>query len=388
MSLTIELQPQVLRWVRERAGLTREDLADKLDTTPEKVSAWEQDGKITFKRAHDLAQKVRAPFGFLYLPEPFAEGSPIPDLRTVASARLRKPSVDLLETIYEAQQRQEWFREYLIDQGEEPLDFVGSISINSNHEVAANRIRERIGFHSEIRANSRTWEEALALQIEQIENSGVLVMRNGMVGNNTRRVLSVDEFRGFALADEYAPLIFLNGADSKAAQMFTLTHELVHIWLGESGISNLEETYAPHLGVERFCNSVAAKVLIPDQEINDLWPRARHQSSPWEWLGTRFKVSSLVVLRRLRDARLISETNFHAEYERQEERLTRSALRQSSGGDYYAAHRYRVGTRLARAVIQSTAEGRTSYREALSLLGIKKIDTFQKFAKRQFGFTI
>jgi Zn-dependent peptidase ImmA (M78 family)/DNA-binding XRE family transcriptional regulator len=365
MSLNIELQPQVLRWVRERAGLTREDLADKLDTTPEKVSAWEHDGKITFKRAQDLAEKAHAPFGFLYLPEPFEEGPPIPDLRTVTSARLRKPSVDLLETIYEAQQRQEWFREYLIAQGEEPLDFVGSISLNSNQEVAASRIRERIGFHSEIRANSRTWEEALALQIEQIENSGILVMRSGMVGNNTRRILSVDEFRGFALSDEYAPLIFLNGADSKAAQMFTLAHELVHIWLGESGISNLEETYAPHVGVERFCNSVAAKVLIPDAEINDLWPRARLQSSPWEWLGQRFKVSSLVVLRRLRDARLIAETTFHTEYKRQEDRFARAAARQGGGGDYYAAQRYRVGTRLARAVIESTADGTTSFREAM-----------------------
>jgi Zn-dependent peptidase ImmA (M78 family)/DNA-binding XRE family transcriptional regulator len=388
MSLKIELQPQVLRWVRERAGLTREDLADKLDTTPAKVSAWERDGKITFKRAQDLAEKVHAPFGFLYLPEPFVEGPPIPDLRTVASGRLRKPSVDLLETIYEAQQRQEWFREYLIAQGEEPLDFVGGISLNTNQDVAADRIRERIGFQSEIRANSQTWEEALALQIEQIENSGVLVMRSGMVANNTRRALSVDEFRGFALSDEYAPLIFLNGVDSKAAQMFTLAHELVHIWLGESGISNLEETYAPHVGIERFCNSVAAKVLIPDAEINELWPQARHQSSPWERIGNRFKVSSLVVLRRLRDLRLISETTFHLDYKRQEDKFARAAARQrSGGGDYYASHRYRVGTRLARAVIESTADGRTSFREALSLLGMRKIDTFQKFAKRHFGFS-
>ena len=275
MSLQIEVQPQVLRWLRERAGLSQQDLAHKLATTPEKVSGWEHDGKITFKRAQELAEKVHAPFGFVYLPEPYEENLPIPDLRTVASAQVRKPSVDLLETSYDAQQRQEWFREYLIAQGEEPLDFVGSISLNSNQDLAATRIRDRIGFNSAIRSSSRTWEEALVLQMEQIEDSGVLVMRNGVVGNNTHRVLSVEEFRGFALADKYAPLIFLNGADSKAAQMFTLAHELAHIWLGQSGISNLEETYAPHVGVERFCNSVAAKVLIPDGEISQLWPQAR-----------------------------------------------------------------------------------------------------------------
>ncbi|HYZ73847.1 MAG TPA: ImmA/IrrE family metallo-endopeptidase, partial [Chthoniobacterales bacterium] len=220
------------------------------------------------------------------------------------------------------------------------------------------------------------------------EDSGVLVMRNGIVGNNTHRGLSVGEFRGFALADKYAPLIFLNGADSKAAQMFTLAHELAHIWLGQSGISNLEETYAPHVEIERFCNSVAAKVLIPDGEISDLWRQARSHRSPLEWLGQRFKVSTLVVLRRLRDTGLIPESFFRREYKNQEERFARAAAKQSGGGDYYAVQRYRVGSRLARAVIESTAEGKTPFREAMSLLGMKKLDTFQKFAKRHFGFSI
>jgi Zn-dependent peptidase ImmA (M78 family) len=139
------------------------------------------------------------------------------------------------------------------------LDFVESISLNTNHDIAAKSIRDRVGFQTEIRALASTWETALTLQIEQIEESGVLVMRNGIVGANTHRPLSVEEFRGFALADKYAPLIFLNGADGKAAQMFTLAHELVHIWLGESGISNLSRTYTVAQRVEAFCNSVACK---------------------------------------------------------------------------------------------------------------------------------
>jgi len=387
MSLKIDLQPRVLRWVRERAGLTREDLADKLDTTPAKVSAWEEDGKISFKRAQDLARSAHAPLGFLYLPEPFSQDLPIPDLRTVGGTSRSSPSLALLETIYEEQRRQEWYREYLIAQGEEPLDFVGSISRNSSPDGAAQRIRDSVSFQSEIRANANTWEEALTLQIEQIENLGVLVMRNGIVGSNTHRALSVDEFRGFALSDKYAPLIFLNGADSKAAQMFTLAHELVHIWLGESGISNLERTYAPPLDVERFCNSVAAKILLPDSEVRDIWPQARLRSAPWEWLTGRFKVSSLVILRRLIDLHLIDRRTFSDAYREQEQKFARHDARPSGGGDYYAVQRYRVGARLARAVIESAAEGKTSFKEALSLLGMKKIETFQRFAKRQFGLS-
>jgi Zn-dependent peptidase ImmA (M78 family) len=170
------------------------------------------------------------------------------------------------------------------------------------------------------------------LQMEQIEESGVLVMRNGVVGTNTHRPLSVAEFRGFALADDYAPLIFVNGADGKAAQMFTLAHELVHIWIDESGVSNLRQTFAPDGGIERFCNAVAAKVLVPDEDVEEFWPQARSKESPWEWLGKRFKLSSLVVLRRLLDLRLVDRPLFERAYRQQEQKFTQIDARNSSGG--------------------------------------------------------
>src|SRR5205814_347586 len=163
------------------------------------------------------------------------------------------------------------YRDYLLSEGDEPLDFVGSISLDTDHDSAAQKIRERIGFQTELREQENAWEDALKLQIEQIEEAGVLVMRSGIVGSNTHRPLSVAEFRGFALADKYAPLIFLNGSDGKAAQMFTLAHELVHIWLGKSGISNPHRTYAGGQQIERFCNAVAAKVLVPDEDIKVSW---------------------------------------------------------------------------------------------------------------------
>jgi Zn-dependent peptidase ImmA (M78 family) len=386
--MNITLQPQVLRWVRERAGLSKADLADGLGLGLDKVEEWERRGALTFGQAERIAKKTHAPLGYLFLQEPLRESLPIPDLRTVAGRRASEPSLELLDTLDEAERRQEWYRDYVRSESLAPLDFVSSISLNTNHDIAAGLIRERIGFQTEIRAQAETWEKALALQIEQIEETGVLVMRSGIVGSNTHRPLSVDEFRGFALADEYAPLIFLNGADGKAAQMFTLAHELVHIWLGQSGISNLSRTYVVAQRVESFCNSVAAKVLAPDGEVRDIWPQARNRDLPWEWIGHRFKLSSLVVLRRLNDLRLITHTDFDRAYEQQEQKFAQLAARAGGGGDYYAVQKYRVSPRFARAVIERTAEGKTSFRDALNLLGLKKTDTFRRFAKEQFDFSL
>jgi Zn-dependent peptidase ImmA (M78 family) len=143
-----------------------------------------------------------------------------------------------------------------------------------------------IHLDTDMRSDARNWEEALRLQVEGMEESGVLVMRSGIVGNNTHRQLSVEEFRGFALSDPYAPLVFINSRDSKGAQMFTLAHELVHIWLGVSGVSNLEATYAPNHRIERFCNRVAAELLVPGVELRAEWQSVRAQTRPLAgWLN-------------------------------------------------------------------------------------------------------
>ena len=207
----------------------------------------------------------------------------------------------------------------------------------------------------------------------------MLVMRSGIVGNNTHRQLSVDEFRGFALSDLYAPLVFINSRDSKGAQMFTLAHELVHIWL--CVVSNLEATYAPNHRIERFCNRVAAELLVPAVELRAEWQSVRAQTRPLAGLAQRFKVSSLVLLRRLRDLRFISQAQFERQYSDEEKRFEERAAQSAGGGDFYLTQRTRTGRRFAKALIESVLEGRTTYRDAFQLLGIRKIETFNEFVK-------
>lgn len=379
--MKVTLVPRVLRWARERAGLSVRQVAEKIGAKPEQVREWEESGELTFARAEKLARVTHTPFGYLYLEAPPEEKLPIPDYRTVAGKDVVRPSPDLLDVLTDALRRQDWFRDYLIAYGEEPLSFVGSVKLEDSPEEVAARIRRAIHLDTEERSGARTWEEALRSQVEAMEESGVLVMRSGIVGNNTHRQLSVDEFRGFALSDPYAPLIFINSSDSKSAQMFTLAHELVHIWLGVSGVSNLQATYAPNHRIERFCNRVAAEVLVPAAELRVEWQTARSQARPLAGLAHRFKVSSLVLLRRLRDLRFISQAQFEGQYAEEEKRFEERAAQSAGGGDFYATQRTRTGTRFAKALIESVLEGRTTYRDAFQLLGIRKIETFNEFVK-------
>lgn len=137
---------------------------------------------------------------------------------------------------------------------------------------------------------------------DRVEGLGFLVMVNGVVGSNTHRKLDPREFRGFALADRMAPLIFINGADTKAAQIFTLAHELAHLWLGEAALDDVDLTSASEEGTERWCNQVAAEVLVPISAIVAEMTAEDSVTTQIDRLARRFKVSTLVALRRLYDA--------------------------------------------------------------------------------------
>lgn len=134
----------------------------------------------------------------------------------------------------------EWYRNFVQAEGEKELPFVGSATIETPPESAASRIRETLGFDIAARKQRRTRAEALRLLIRNTEEASILVMVSGVVMSNNQRQIDPKEFRGFALSDPLAPLVFINGADTKAAQMFTLAHELGHIWLGNSALSNMD----------------------------------------------------------------------------------------------------------------------------------------------------
>ena len=300
--IRVDVKPEILRWARERAGLNRKDLAGKF----RRLDEWEAGAvQPTLKQLEAFARAVHVPTGYLFLSSPPDEPVPIPDFRTVAGRHVTRPSPNLLDTIYACQERQSWYREYARIAGQSELGYVNSATTATPVPTVAADMRQQLDFRVAVRKECPTWSDALRLFIRGADDIGVLVMVSGVVASNNHRGLDPSEFRGFALSDPMAPLVFVNGADTKAAQMFTLAHELAHIWLGSSALSSIGAR--PVAGTRReevWCNAVAAEFLVPLVELRAELSNGEQLPRTVSRLARSFKVSTLVVLRRLLDAEM------------------------------------------------------------------------------------
>lgn len=369
------VKPELLRWARQRAGIDADALARRFP----KYHEWESGVALpTLKQVEKLANVTHAPVGYFFLTRPPREALPIPDLRTVGSIPVREPSTNLISTVYLCQQRQEWYREFARTEGEAPLTFIGSETTASGVARAASRIRDALALDPATQAAVPTWTEALRRLIDAADSLGVLVMVNGVVGNNTHRRLDPDEFRGFALVDDLAPLVFINGADTKAAQMFTLAHELAHLWLGESALSDSVPNTIPAQSVEAWCNRVAAEFLVPLSLLRNEIRASEDLAVALARLARRFKVSTLVILRRIHDMGALGDGPFRSAYQAELRRL--QAVAGTGGGSFFPTLRTRVGRRFGHALVTSTLGGRTSFTVSYRLLGIKTTVALQDFA--------
>jgi Zn-dependent peptidase ImmA (M78 family)/transcriptional regulator with XRE-family HTH domain len=374
----LAVKPELLRWACERAGYQPRDLAARFRQLP----AWERGEKQpTLKQLEGFAKATHTPIGYFFLPEPPEERLPIRDFRTVTQGPLR-PSADLLDTIYTMQRRQDWLREDRLECETEPLPFVGSARLSDDPSAVGQEMRRMTGLGDGWASVVSTWQEAVSELRRHIEELGIMAVINGVVGNNTHRKLSVGEFRGFALTDPYAPVIFVNGADAKAAQMFTLAHELAHVWLGQEGegVSGFEGLFPGDARVEQFCDHAAAEFLVPAQELKVHWREVKEALDPFEQLARQFKVSPIVVGRRAMDLRLINRKTFFDFYESYTT-LERQRSERAGGGDFYNNQNTRVGKAFATSVIRAAMEGRLSFKEAYDLTGLRG-GAFQEYARR------
>ena len=375
--IRVPVYPELLRWARKRAGIAQEDLAAKFKKLPE----WES-GEIqpTLKQLEAFARAVHVPFGYLFLSEPPEERLPIADFRTVADTAKVGASPNLIDTLYAMQRRQAWLREYLVENDAEPLDFSASARLADDPNAVGREMRRTLGLDEGWAAGVRSWQDAVNELRRMIEQLGVMAVINGVVGNDTHRRLSVGEFRGFALTDHYAPLIFVNGADAKSAQMFTLAHELAHIWLGEEGLSGFENLLPGGTDVEDWCNRAAAEFLVPSRELRERWIQVRREQRPFEALGRSFKVSPVVAARRAMDFKLIERRAFFEFYEGYIKREHRGGTT-PSGGNFYNNQNARVGRFFASHVMGAAMGGEIGFKEAYDLTGLRG-GAFRGYARR------
>ncbi len=383
--------PSVLTWARQRRNLDIEALAAKVAVKAEVAAAWESgDQRPTFRQAVKIAKVLRAPLGYFYLPEPPALDCPLPDFRTPPGQPADAPSADLLDLIVDVVGKQEWYREFLTADGVEDLPFVGRYSPADSPEAVARDIKETLAV-SKAQNDASNPEEFVRILSANAESAGIIVMRSGVVRNDNTRKLDVAEFRGFSLNDPVAPVIFVNAQDAKNAQVFTIIHEAAHIWTGEGGISGpFADVFSADArnDRERFCDAVAAETLVPSEDFHGRWTTLGGEiTARVHNLARRYRVSSLVVLRKAYDLNLMESAEYWHLHAQIRSEAAAHTSKGETGGNFQYTLLARTGAQLTQAVISSASRGDLLVRDAADMLGVS-VKTLSSIAEHNFGSSL
>jgi Zn-dependent peptidase ImmA (M78 family) len=387
------INPQIITWALAQNNLVPEQLATAT-VSADKIRGWEKGEPLSESQAEFLANKLQIPYLVLFLSEPPPpDDVPIPDLRTRSGRPVSESSREFIGVINDALSRQDWFRGHQQRVGARKLGFVGRFTTKDKVVDVAANMRSLLGVNSELRQQCRSWDQFLRLLIKQVERKGILVMRSGLLGYSHRDKLDAEEFQGFAVSDPFAPVVFINDADAKAAQIFTLAHELAHIWIGETGISNatIANRNLTHLGkIERFCNQVAAEFLVPEKSFNVSWQPSGTDRINLQRLQRHFWVSSLVALRRAYDLKKINYNDFKvaldAEYAKframQKAKNEREKETQKPIITFWSTFKQRNSVLFSDTLAASVKTANTTYSEASNLFRVS-ISTVETFLRRE-----
>lgn len=388
-AVRFDVKESLLRWALERSNKTPDELSNKQNLR--KLNDWlAGTRKPTRPQLEAFAKATYTPFGYLLLSKPPREQpSTIPHFRTMKSSKPPKRSIDLDDAIKIIEQRQQWVRDYLLEIGADPLEFVRSCNIHDSPIKVANKIREKLDLTQDWTAAHTNWESALKHLENKIEEMRIFLSISSMVQHNTHRLLNPREFRGFVLVDNYAPFVFINSADIGGAQMFTLAHELAHVWVGESASFDLRRlTSNPDYKLEIVCNKIAAEFLVPTIQLRRHWDRFVELSEdPYRAISGHFRVSRIVAARRALDTKCISQAKFDEFYDNyiQQAQKKRLELKEQQDGQgrplFHAAATRRIGKRFIQTLSTAVGERKILYREAYSLTGLSS-ESFDKIVSK------
>jgi Zn-dependent peptidase ImmA (M78 family) len=358
------ITPNVLKWARESARISEEIAAAKVSVSVEKLIEWEIGiNQPTIRQAQTLAIAYKRPFALFFLPEIPKDFQPLQDFRKKGSKVLGTASIFIIREI---QQKQSWISEVNEGNNEEKIPFVGRFSINDDPEIVAKDILKTL----EIIPYEFKTDNPIKEWIDRAESKGIFISRSSFI--NPKLKIDSNELQGFAIADSFAPFVFVNSDDWNAPQLFTLVHELAHIWILETGISNDIEPEIKNKDkfhpVELFCNEVAANVLMPASVISGLLSRSFESVQNVFSTSKNLGVSSFALLYRAFNLGLITydvyaklkleaEIEFKGFLKREEEKKTKLKEKEKKGGPNPYLLRLNKNSRLFTQIVLDAFRG-------------------------------
>lgn len=365
-TVNVNIQPAIISWALSQTS--EEKLGTKL---VDNIKHWLDGTKSpTFNQIEDFSKKSHIPLGYFFLQTPPIEQISLLEYRTLDSIQLTNPSRNLIDTIHDMEAVQEWMVNYRKEWNYDTISIVGSLKGITDISVIADTIRKDLGLNIEWYKDCGNPSEAFNKVRGLLEECGIVVMMNGIVGKNTHRALDVNEFRAFAMVNEWAPLIFINGADSAGGRLFSLFHELVHLWIGENDLYNDTKYSANGIKpIEVTCNAVAGALMVPKTVFLEKWNNNTNDDihEKIKELARMFRCSSSVIARRALDNKKIDQNIYNMVIADAIEAYIQTKQEKSSGGDYYRVARSKLDGVFVRALCESVNSGRTSFTEAYRL---------------------
>lgn len=386
MKVNVNVSKETLGWIM--ANVNFDALSSQIAG---RLMSWYSGEKIpTFNQIEEASRATGIPLGYFFLNTPPKEDRTLLEYRTVDSLELEKPSRNLLDTIHDMEQIQEWAKNQMVTDGFSELDFVGSMAGVTEVSAFVTQIRQVLDLPRDWFIFAKTPADSYRYLRSRISNAGVIVMMNGIVGNNTHRPLEINEFRAFAIADEYAPLIFINSNDSINGKLFSLLHEFAHILIGKSNFFNDRYSAHGHVNqIETICNATAAEILVPSDLFVEKWNEAISENdvkTTITVLAKYFKCGITVIARKAMDHGYIMPQEYTqvaqlAVYLYNEQR---KKAKENPGGDYYRTAASRIDQRFFRMLAGSVAEGKTLYSDAFRLTHTNRA-TFRELVQQAGG---
>jgi Zn-dependent peptidase ImmA (M78 family)/DNA-binding XRE family transcriptional regulator len=384
------ITPKVFKWARESAKMSEDVAASKVAVTVEKFKEWEVgQSQPTIRQAQTLAKAYRRPFALFFLPDIPSDFKPLQDFRKKGSKDLSTSSIFIIREI---QQKQAWISEVNEDNNEDIIPFVGKFSQQDNPIEIANDILDTL----KIKPLDYKSKNPILEWIDKAETNGVFISRTSFIHSKLK--LDSEELQGFAIADKFAPFIFINSDDWNAPQLFTLVHELAHIWINKTGISNEiepvikdKDKYNP---VELFCNEVAANALMPAEYINQIEKKTFNNAREVFKIAKDFGVSSFALIVRALNLNLISfeaykrlktqaEIDFKEFLKREEEKKEKQKAKAKDSPIYYPLTINRNGRLFTQTVLDAYRGGYIEPTLASNLLNVK-VNNFSKLESQMY----